>query len=136
MTQFQEHSKRYWNKKVEILLKPLRELSEFNFILTKLVGYKIDVFPVLGICTAVDSVASAARLSALEPQLGHLANCGMVSKLLSSLCVSLSSSTEWRQLQVFLVGLFNEIIYVKYVDQCVEHSMLNKFSYYFFIFPL
>ena len=54
-------------------MKPLRELSEFNFILTKLVGYKIDVFPVLGICTAVDSVASAARLSALEPQQGK---CG------------------------------------------------------------
>lgn len=139
VTQFQEHSKRYWNRKVEILLKALRELGEFNFILTELVGYRIDVFPVLGICTAVDRVASAARLPALEPQLGHSANCGMVSKLLSSLCGSLSSSTEWRQLQVFLVGLlhlFNEIIYVKYVDQCVEHSMLNMFSYYFFIFPL
>lgn len=55
-------------------MKALRELGEFNFILTELVGYRIEVFPVLGIWTVVDRVASAARLPALEPQLGHFAN--------------------------------------------------------------
>lgn len=137
MIQFQEHSKRYWNRKVKILLKPLRVVGGFNFIFTKLVGYKIDKISVLGICTAVDSVASTARLPALESQLRRFAKCGWWASYSAPSVYNFFLIYRMKTITGVLCGLlylFNEIIYVKYVDQCVEHSMLNKFSYYFFLF--